>query len=184
MWKTLLLKGEPWYPNAETHQPALKPTESVEDFDSTFRKMGPENLRFNNTLTYDECKKALDMYKVWITSGKLPSDRKLRKLTELANHIRHRLRSHFKSNPNGMTMTEFSNNVKASGPWASKTTHAVKRAALGLLHERDELTIVFGKADTGRAPTFLFYSEDYTQLTLSQAKQGLINPNGFSDLPN
>ena len=177
-------QGELWYPNQETHQPALKPTESVEDFDSTFRKMGPENLRFNNTLTYDECKKALDMYKSWITTGKLPADRKLRKLTELSNHIRHRLRTHFKSNPNGMTMTEFSNNVKAAGPWSSKTVHAVKRAALGMLYEKDELTIVFGKTTGGRAPTFLFHSEDYTQLTLSQAKQGLINPNGYSDLPN
>jgi hypothetical protein len=180
------LEETPLNPKESEHLQEAPKAETVEDFDSSFRKVRPEDNVFNNTLDYDECKKALDMYKSWVAAGKLPADRKLRKLTDLARHVGHRLRSSFKSNPQGMSLTEFSNNVKATmGGWKSNTHHSIKRAALGLLCEWDELTIVYSKPQSGRnRTTLLFHTKDYEQLTLQLAKQGIIHPDGLTQYPN
>jgi archaellum component FlaC len=159
--------GEPWHSVDEQSIP-LPHSESIEDFDSAYRKHGPDTLRFNNTLTHDECKKALDAYHAWVTRKLLPADPKDRGLKDLSNHIMKKIREHFKKRQSGMTLTELANEVKAtqlSWKQSSQVQGWLKRSALGILSVSRDLEIVpVSSANGGRPTTFLYHKDDWASI--------------------
>ena len=171
--------GEPWHSVSDATPTPLPHSESLEDFDSSYRKHGPETLRFNNTLSHDECKKALDAYHVWVKQKMLPSDPKDRGLKDLSNHVMNRIRGHFKKRNSGMTLTELANEVKATQlNWkqSSQVQGWLKRAALGLLSISRDLEIVpVPSMNGGRPTTFLYHKDDWASVVRTGNNSSSLN---------
>lgn len=126
-------------------------------------------------------KEALEHYRKLVLSRDPEiriNDRNCHKLEEFSKQVRNRLRKHFSKDDRGLSMTDFHQiSLKGQG-FNAKNRKLVQYAALGLIAENDDLSIVQGNWKGGRRARFLYMKEDYLKMELDRKQKGIPMPHG------